>query len=198
MVAEAQSRGLPVSADVTAHHLHLSDEVLCQFNPQCHIRPPLRSAADREGLRLALRDGILGAICSDHQPHEADAKLVPLTLTEPGMSTLETLLPLALDLVHEKLLTMSAMIQRLTTQPAQITGIEGGSLGLGKNADICLFDPEKTWTVTPQTLYSQGKNTLWNDVTLYGQVHRTLLAGRTVYNANNTQINEQPIERCPA
>jgi len=186
MVAEAQARGLTVSADVTAHHLHLSDEILYQFNPQCHIRPPVRSPQDRDGLRLALRDGTLGAICSDHQPHEADAKLAPLTLTEAGLSTLETLLPLALDLVHEKLFTLSDMIQRLSTQPAQIAGIEGGTLVPGKNADICLFDAEKTWTVTPQTLYSQGKNTLWQTVTLHGQVQRTLLAGQTVYDADKT------------
>jgi len=183
MIAEARAKGLPVSADVSAHQLYLTEMDVSDFNSLCHVRPPLRSQRDRDGLRTALRDGVISAICSDHQPHDRDAKLAPFSSTEPGISALETLLPLTLRLVDEELLTLSEAIARLTSEPASILGIEGGPLGEGAIADICIFDPQRYWTVTEEALYSAGKNTPFLGWELKGRVVRTLLGGRTVFTA---------------
>ena len=156
MIAEAQKRGLPVSADVAAHQLHLTEHDLGFFNTQCHVRPPLRSPADREGLRQALKSGVIGAICSDHQPHEPDAKLAPFAQSEAGISALETLLPLTLKLVEEKLLSLPEAIAQLTHRPADILGVDTGHLGVGATADVCLFDPEIRWTLTESALVSRA------------------------------------------
>src|SRR3546814_6211402 len=93
LVGLAQQRGLPVTADVAAHQLFLTDADIDGFNALCHVMPPLRSAEDRDALRQAVADGVNGALCSDHPPHEADAKNNPFPMTEPGISALETLLP---------------------------------------------------------------------------------------------------------
>ena len=136
---------------------------------------------DREGLRKALANGIISAICSDHQPHEPDAKLAPFARSEPGISALETLLPLTLRLVDEKLLTLEEAIARLTHQPAQIIGVETGHLGLGATADICIFDPEARWTLIEDRLVSRGHNTPFLGQTFHGQVTHTLVGGKLVY-----------------
>jgi dihydroorotase len=181
MISTAQARGLNVSADVSAHQLYLSEMDVSDFNSLCHVRPPLRSQRDRDGLRAALRDGVISAVCSDHQPHDRDAKLAPFGATEPGISALETLLPLTLRLVDEGLLELSDAIARLTNEPAKILGIECGQLGEGAVADICIFDPQQYWTVTEEALHSAGKNTPFLGWELKGRVVRTLLNGRTVF-----------------
>src|SRR3546814_7072045 len=110
------------------------------FNALCHVMPPLRSAEDRDALRQAVADGVIGAICSDHQPHEADAKINPFPMTEPGISALETLLPLTLALVHEGVLTPLAAPARLTLGPARIAGLAAGTITVGRAADLVLLD----------------------------------------------------------
>ncbi|MEK7207094.1 MAG: dihydroorotase [Pseudomonadota bacterium] len=181
MIAEAQKQGLPVSADVTAHHLHLTEHDIGFFNTQCHVRPPLRSQRDRDGLRQALKTGVLGAICSDHQPHEPDAKLAPFAESEPGISALETLLPLTLKLVDEKLISLSEAIALLTWRPADILGVDTGRLDLGATADICIFDPEAHWILTESKLVSRGHNTPFLNWEFRGRVTHTLIGGNLVY-----------------
>lgn len=181
MIARAQYDGLPVTADVSAHHLHLTEMDCADFNSHCHVRPPLRTQRDRDKLRQGLAANTLGAICSDHQPHEADAKRRPFPETEPGMSALETLLPLALRLVHEGNLTMTDLITRLSTQPAEILGIDGGNLGVSQRADICVFDPDQIWQLSHETLVSRGHNTPFFGWDLRGQVKYTLLQGKIVF-----------------
>lgn len=181
MVAAAQQRGVPVTADVTAHHLYLTELDVGQFDSLCHVRPPLRSQRDRDGLRNALAQGVIGAVCSDHQPHDADAKLAPFPTTEPGISALETLLPLTLRLVDEGVLSLHDAIARVTWQPANILGLSAGTLSYGARADICIFDPERYWTVDEKTLLSRGKNTPFLGWELKGKVTHTLLDGRLVY-----------------
>ncbi len=181
MVAEAQKRGLPVSADATAHHLHLTEHDVEGFDSQCHVRPPLRSKRDREALRRALKNGVLGAICSDHQPHEPDAKLAPFARAEPGISGLETLLPLTLKLVDENVLELAEAIALLTSKPAQILGIEAGQLGVGATADVCIFDPKANWTLTEDQIRSRGRNTPFLGQAFRGQVTHTLVGGKLVF-----------------
>lgn len=181
MIAEARAKGLEVSADVSAHQLYLTEMDVGDFNSLCHVRPPLRSQRDRDGLRQALADGVISAICSDHQPHDRDAKLAPFAATEPGISALETLLPLSLRLVDEGLLGLSDAISRLTWEPARILGIETGRLNPGTVADICIFDPEQRWGVSEEALVSAGKNTPFLGWEMKGKVMHTLLGGRTVF-----------------
>ncbi|MBI3900392.1 MAG: dihydroorotase [Gammaproteobacteria bacterium] len=183
MVAEAQRRGLPVSADVTAHQLHLTEHDIGYFNTQCHVQPPLRSKRDREALRRALKNGVIGAICSDHQPHQPDAKLAPFSDSEPGISALETLLPLTLRLVHEKVLTLPEAIALVTSRPADILGLESGRLNVGATADICIFDLKQRWTLTEDQIVSRGHNTPFLGQEFEGRVGYTLVGGHIVYEA---------------
>ncbi|HKJ21461.1 MAG TPA: dihydroorotase [Gammaproteobacteria bacterium] len=181
MVARAQYDGLPVTADVSAHHLFLTEMDIGDFNSQCHILPPLRTLRDRDALRAGITGTTLAAICSDHQPHEPDAKLAPFSETASGISSLETLLPLTLRLVDEQLLTLSDALARLTCQPARILGIDGGTLGPGKPADVCIFDPDAYRFFSEKDMISRGRNTPFSGWELRGRVTHTLMGGMTVY-----------------
>jgi dihydroorotase len=181
MVTEAQRQGLPVSADVAAHHLHLTEHDIGQFNTQCRVLPPLRSQRDRDGLREALRLGTVGAICSDHQPHEADAKLAPFAQAEPGISALETLLPLTLKLVDDKVIDLNTAVALLTSKPAHILGIDAGHLGLGATADICIVDPDAWWTLRESHFVSRGRNSPFLGWEFRGRVTHTLIGGEVVF-----------------
>ncbi|MBK8162032.1 MAG: dihydroorotase [Gammaproteobacteria bacterium] len=181
MIARAQHDGMPVTADVSAHHLHLTENDVLDFDSQCHVMPPLRTLRDRDGLRQWLSRGTIAAICSDHQPHEADAKLAPFGETATGISALETLLPLSLRLVDDGVMTLNEMIASLTVRPARILGIEAGDLAPGRRADVCVFDPDHYWVLNRDRLVSRGHNTPFLDWELKGRVTHTLLAGIPVY-----------------
>ncbi len=181
MIARARHDGLPVSADVSAHHLHLTENDVLDFDSQCHVMPPLRSQRDRDGLRHWLSQGAIAAICSDHQPHEAEAKLAPFSLTAAGMSALETLLPLSLKLVDEGVLGLNDAIARLTCGPAEILGLPAGTLKPGCRADICIFQADCYWILDEDSLQSRGHNTPFLGWEMKGRVTHTLLAGRIVY-----------------
>jgi dihydroorotase len=185
MVAEAQKRGLPVTADVAAHHLHLSEHDVGFFDTQCRVLPPLRALADREGLREALRRGVIAAVCSDHQPHEPDAKLAPFAEAAPGISGLETLLPLTLALVTDNLITLPQAIAALTVKPADIIGVDAGHLAIGATADICIFDPKVRWTLTQDQIVSRGRNTPFLGREFTGRVTHTLVGGEVVFEREN-------------
>lgn len=181
LISAAQQRGLRVTADVAAHHLILSDEQVNAFDSALHLQPPLRSTLDRAGLIQGLLNGSITAICSDHQPQDLISKQAPFAETAPGLSGLETLLSLSLSLVERQLIELPQLIEKLTLAPANVLGLDTGSLLPGKPADICIFDPEEHWTVTPNSLRSSGKNTPFNGQTLKGRVTMTLLGGRVVY-----------------
>ncbi|HEC19209.1 MAG TPA: dihydroorotase [Gammaproteobacteria bacterium] len=180
MIARAQHDGLPVTADVAAHQLFLTEMDIGFFDSQCHVRPPLRTQRDRDGLRAALARGTINAICSDHQPHDTDAKLAPFPSSEPGISALETLLPLTLRLVDEDLLSLPEAIACLTSKPARIIGQPSG-LAVGERADVCIFDPGHYWELSAETLVSQGHNTPFLGWEFKGRVTHTLLAGHMVF-----------------
>jgi dihydroorotase len=181
LLAEAKARGLDVTADVGIAHLHLTDMDISSFNTDCYVLPPLRSQRDKEGLRTGLTNGTITAICSDHQPHESDAKSAPFSMTEPGASTIEMLLPLTLQLVRDKNLTLQQAVAALTSAPAKIAGIDTGNLSIGSRADICIFDPESSWTVERDALLSAGKNTPFASWEMTGKVTHTLVGGNIIY-----------------
>jgi len=181
LLADAKARGLDVTADVGIAHLHLTDMDISSFNTDCYVLPPLRSQRDKEGLRAGLANGTITAICSDHQPHESDAKSAPFSMTEPGASTIEMLLPLTLQLVRDKNLTLQQAIAALTSAPAKIAGFDTGNLSIGARADICIFDPESSWTVERDALLSAGKNTPFVSWEMTGKVTHTLVDGNIIY-----------------
>jgi len=180
MVGRASYEGVPVSFDIAAHHLFLTHHDLWQFNSQCHVMPPLRTDRDRDGLRSCL-DTAGVAVCSDHQPHEPDAKLAPFPATEPGISALETLLPLSLRLVDEGVVTLNEAIACITQRPASILGIDAGTLQPGVRADVCIVDPQHEWLLDDDSLVSRGHNTPFLGWHLKGRVTHTLLAGKQVH-----------------
>src|SRR5690606_32525768 len=180
MIAEAQARGLPVTADVALYQLILTDEALIDFSSFYHVQPPLRSRADREALREAVKSGVISAIASHHQPHEADAKLAPFGATEAGISSVELLLPLAMTLVEDGLLDLPTLLARLSSGPAQALQLPAGRLALGAPADLLLFDPTVS-TVAGDNWFSKGRNCPFLGHCLPGKVRYTLVDGRVCY-----------------
>lgn len=175
LVESAQARGLPVTADVAAHQLFLTDASLEGFDAMAHVIPPLRSADDRDALRGALAKGVIGAICSDHQPHEPDAKVNPFPLTEPGISGLETLLPLALRLVEDGVLSPLQCAARLSTGPAAVLGMAMPRIAVGASLALTLVDPALRWTLDPHTMLSRGRNTPFAGQTFIGRAVRSFV-----------------------
>lgn len=186
MVARARYDGAPVTADVAIPYLFLTDLDAAEFDPNYHLLPPLRSQADRDGLRSGLAEGDLSALCSDHQPHEADAKLAPFPATEAGISGIDSLLPLALRLADEKCLDLKDLIARLTSEPATILNIPYGQLAVGATADICIFNPAETWILDDDNINSRGKNTPFMGWEMTGRVRYTLRDGKIIYTASGT------------
>ena len=181
MLKQAKKNGLPVTADVAAHQLFLTEMDVCDYNPLCHTIPPLRSERDRDALREAAADGIIDAICSDHQPHEIDAKLAPFEETSPGISGFETLLPLVMRLVEENVLNQTQALSYLTHKPAKLVNLKAGTLTVGRTADLSLYDPNQFWQLDAQKLYSEGKNTPFSGWSFNGKTTRTLVKGKTVF-----------------
>jgi dihydroorotase len=180
-IQQAKNDGLRVTADVAMHQLHLTENDMTPFDSAYHVLPPLRTESDKQYLRLGLAAGAVDGIASDHQPHDLDAKLGAFPETEPGISALETLLPLLLKLVAEGALTLSEGVAALTSKPAQILGLRRGALTPDFSADICVFDPDSTWTIETGNWLSQGTNTPFWGQTMKGRVTHTLQAGRVIH-----------------
>jgi dihydroorotase len=182
MIAQAQARGLPVTADVALYQLILTDEALTGFSSLYHVLPPLRTGRDRDGLRAAVRAGTIQAISSHHQPHERDAKQAPFGATEPGISSVELLLPLALILVEEGVLDLATLLARLTWGPARALQLPAGELKAGGPADVVLFDPNAS-TVAGEHWHSRGQNSPFMGHCLPGAVRYTLVDGKVSHQA---------------
>jgi dihydroorotase len=180
-IHQAKKYGLKVSADVAMHQLHLTENDMIAFDSAYHVLPPLRTEIDKNYLRQGLAGGTIDSICSDHQPHDLDAKLGAFPETEAGISALETLLPLMLKLVSQHVITLPHGIASLTQHPAQILGLHSGALSVGFNADICIFDSELVWQVNDDNWYSQGHNTPFWGQTMKGKVTHTIQNGRVIY-----------------
>ncbi len=181
MIAEARYRQLSVTASVSIHHLLCSENDIGAFNTQYKVIPPLRTEKDRQELIRGVNEGSIQAICSDHQPHDVDAKLVPFSEAAAGIAGIETLLPLTMRLVNNGQLSLKTAIAAVTANPATIIGIDAGHLAVGARADLCLFDPCKKWVFDSETMQSNGRNSPFLGMQLQGKVVRTLIHGRTVY-----------------
>ncbi|MAB99700.1 MAG: dihydroorotase [Pseudomonadaceae bacterium] len=182
LIADAQARGLKVTADVALYQLILTDDSLLGFSSLYHVMPPLRTRADRDGLRQAVKDGTIQAIASHHQPHEADAKRAPFAATEPGISSVQLMLPLAMSLVQDGVLELPELIARLSSGPAQALGLPAGKLAAGEPADVLLFDPNAS-TLAGDTWFSKGANSPFMGHCLPSAVRYTLVDGHISYQA---------------
>ncbi|HEX4355702.1 MAG TPA: dihydroorotase [Polyangiales bacterium] len=183
LLREAKSRGLKVSAEVTPHHLMLNHEKLLGFDTACKVNPPLREPEDIAALREALKDGTIDCIATDHAPHSSLEKDCEFAAASPGMIGLEPAVPVLLDLVREGLLTPLRLCETLSTQPARVAKLPGGSLREGDAADIALIDPERAWTINAATLCSRSSNTPFLDRAVRGRAVLTIVAGQIVYEA---------------
>jgi dihydroorotase len=184
LVRAAKAEGLPISSDVGAHHLHLTDVDIGFFDSNARMTPPLRSQRDRDAIRQGVADGTIDAICSDHTPVDDDEKLLPFGEASPGATGLELLLALALKWADESVpekQRLSAAIARITTDAARVAGLPAGQLGVGSAADLCIFDADTRWLVQASALASQGKHTPFLGYELQGQVRHTIVAGRPVF-----------------
>ncbi len=167
LIAAAKARGLPVTADVAMHQLYLTDASIDGFNSAAHVRPPLRSEADRAGLRAGVASGVIDAICSHHEPLSATAKMMPFAETQAGISSFDAFMGLAVGLVSAGLLSPLQLAGLISKQPAQIAGIDALWQSVGGWA---LIDPELKWTLTSTEIKSAGKNTPFLGTSLTGRV----------------------------
>jgi dihydroorotase len=181
LVRAAKAEGLPVTADVAVHHLHLCDVDIGWFDPLAHLVPPLRGTRDRAALAAGVADGTIDAICSDHAPVDDDAKQLPFGEAEPGATALELLLPLTLQWAARANVPLARALACVTAVPAGILGVDAGSLAVGRPADVCVFDPMAAWRVDRGALASQGKNTPFLGLEVQGRVRHTLVAGQLVF-----------------
>ncbi len=183
LVRNAKREGLPITCDVAATHVHLSEMDVGFFDSNCHLVPPLRGLRDRDALRRALADGTLDAICSDHTPVDEDAKQMPFGESEAGATGLELLLPLTLKWARETNTALPAALRKVTCEPIHILGLPAVGLGVGARADLCLFDPAAWWKVEAAALRSQGKNTPFLGLEVQGRVRYTVVGGEVVFEA---------------
>ena len=182
LLRAAKAEGLPISADVGIHSLHLVDSDIGFFDSHARLAPPLRQQRDREALSAALADGTIDALVSDHVPVDAEAKQRPFAESVPGATGLELLLPLALQWAERGGAGLRRAIEVLSAAPGRLLGVEGaGRLAVGGVADLCVVDPDDEWVVTPQALRSQGKATPFGGYALRGRVRFTLVDGRLVH-----------------
>jgi len=181
LIREAKRRGLPVTCEVTPHHLALTDEACSHYDTSTKVMPPLRTAADQEALLEALADGTIDCIATDHAPHSPVEKDVEFECAAPGMLGLETALPIILDFVRMGTLEAKRAIQALTSSPAKAFGLPGGNLAVGAIADLCVIDPERPVTIDPTGLHSKSKNTPFLNQTLAGRAVLTMVEGKVVH-----------------
>lgn len=181
MIRAAKAQGLNISCDVSANHLHLTEHDIAYFDANCHLKPPLRTQRDKDALSAGLKDGTIDAICSDHTPVDDDAKLMPFAEAEIGATGLELLLPLTLKWAAQEKVSLLHALSLITQASAQILGLSAGDLSQNSDADVCIFDANEYWKISPKTLKSQGRNTPFNGLELAGKVKKTLVHGLVVY-----------------
>ena len=184
LVRQAKSRGLSVTCEVAPHHFTLTDEAVRGYNTNTKMSPPLRAIDDVEAIKEGLRDGTIDIIATDHAPHDIADKQVEYQNACFGIVGLETALPLSLKLVDEKILSMCDVIKKLTSTPADIFNLKAGSLSLGNEADILIFNPSLEYSIDISKFHSKSKNSPFDGWKVKGKVIHTLVKGKTAYSAN--------------
>jgi dihydroorotase len=182
MVREAKAEGLPITAEVTPHHLSLLDELLTSFDPNFKVNPPLRTAADIAALKAGVLDGTIDAIATDHAPHAGHTKEQPLDQAPPGMLGLET----ALAVVNTSMdLDARKIVELMSWNPARIAGLDarhGRAVAVGEPANLCVWNTADVWEVSREGLASKSKNTPYHGMNVRGRVRHTLFNGQIVVN----------------
>ena len=181
LVRQAKSRGLSVTCEVAPHHFTLTDEAVRGYDTNTKMSPPLRAIDDVEAIKEGLQDGTIDIIATDHAPHDIADKQVEYQNACFGIVGLETALPLSLKLVDEKILSMSDLIKKFTSTPADIFNLSSGSLSLGKDADILIFNPNFEYSIDISKFHSKSKNSPFDGWKVKGKVIHTLVRGKTVY-----------------
>jgi dihydroorotase len=182
LVREAKARGLRVSAEVTPHHLTLTDEALVGYDTHCKCNPPLRSDEDRAALREALADGTIDCVATDHAPHSTLEKDCEFSAASVGINGLETAIPMLVRLARDGHVRPLRMVEALSTAPARLVpDLEAGSLREGARADVTVVDPERRWTVRAEALRSRSHNTPLLGQEVVGSVGMTIVAGAVVH-----------------
>lgn len=185
LVREAKRRGLPVTCEVTPHHLTLTDEACAGYDTSTRVNPPLRSEADVAACRAALADGTIDAVATDHAPHSSVEKDVEFEQAASGMIGLETALPLCLELVGKNIITPMALFTRMSTAPAKLLGLPGGTLAPGSVADVTVIDPQATWVCDASSFRSKSRNSPFVGRTMHGRAMLTIVGGKIVFAQEN-------------
>lgn len=177
----AIERGIEYTAEVTPHHLLLTEDAVCSFDPDTKVNPPLRSEEDREALIEALKEGVIQIIATDHAPHDRLSKEGDYVNASFGISGLETAFSLVLKLVWEGKLPLEVVVKAMTVNPANAYNLDAGRIDIGKFANVTVVDPDLEWVVDPSRFYSKGKNTPFKGWRLKGRVIKTIYRGKVVY-----------------
>ena len=172
LIRAAKAKGLPVTADVAMHQLHLTEQLTDGFNSLAHVRPPLRSEQDKALLRQGLKEGVIDAICTHHEPLSSSAKMAPFAETQPGITAFDTYVGLGVQLIQEGVFDALEWVEKVTLNPAKVANM---TERWKQEAGWVLIDPELEWTVSKETILSQGKNTPLLGQTLKGKVLQTFI-----------------------
>ncbi|HEY1260668.1 MAG TPA: dihydroorotase [Stellaceae bacterium] len=182
-IRKAKAQGLPVSCDTAPPYFALNETAIGDYRTFAKLSPPLRSERDRRAVVEGLVDGTIDAIASDHAPWDQDSKRLPFSSAAYGIVGLETLLPLSLELYHNRHLDLINLAARLTSRPACILRLPVGRLAKGASADLVLFDPDQSWQICTDEFRSKSKNAPFDDRPVRGRVRRTVVDGRTIFQA---------------
>ncbi|MBN1881386.1 MAG: dihydroorotase [Deltaproteobacteria bacterium] len=181
VIRRAKERGVAVTAETCPHYFTLTDDAVRTFDTNTKVNPPLRSEEDRRAVIEGLKDGTIDVIASDHAPHDIVEKAVEFSYAASGISGLETLLSLSLQLVRDGEMTLFDVVEKLTIAPARTLGLAGGTLATGVPADLTIVDTGEDWTVDPRAFFSKGKNSPFAGRSVPGRVKMTIVAGSIVY-----------------
>ncbi len=173
LIKNAKAKGLPVTCDVAMHQLHLTDQLIDGFNSLAHVRPPLRAEQDKVLLRQGIKDGVIDAICTHHEPLSSSAKMAPFAETQPGFTAFDTFIPFGVQLVNDGLLEPLEWVKKVTVQPATVAQMQ---TRWEQEAGWVLVDPELEWTITKDSIVSNGKNTPLIGLTVKGKALATFKA----------------------
>lgn len=180
-VRRAKARGLKVTAEAAPHHFMLTDEAVAEYRTFSKMNPPLRAELDRQAVIEGLKDGTIDAIATDHAPHDAESKRVPLSQAAFGIVGLETMLPLSLHLAHKGIMPLMDVLAAMTYKPADIIHVPSGRLAKGAKADLALIDLNYNWKIDPEAFASKSKNSPFMGTDVKGRAIRTIVGGETVY-----------------